>query len=80
MNTNETQEIEIPSEWDVTVQGAERRGICIGIKASRDAILQGLLAEFYLFKKGKPVTNVYDIENVIREIVDVLLAEQEEKI
>ena len=38
MNTNETQEIEIPAEWDVTVQAAERRGIRIGIKLMRDAV------------------------------------------
>ena len=37
MNTNETQEIEIPAEWDVTVQAAERRGIRIGIEKMRDA-------------------------------------------
>jgi len=34
MNTNETIEYEIPTEeeLDVSVQGAERRGICIGIE------------------------------------------------
>ena len=34
MNTNETQEIEIPTEeeWDVTVQAAERRGYRAGVE------------------------------------------------
>jgi len=50
-----------------------------GMEKTRDAILQGLLAEFYLFKKGKPITNVYDVENIIHEIIDGLIAEQEKK-
>jgi len=40
MNTNETIEYEIPTEeeLDVSVQGAERRGICIGITKMRDVV------------------------------------------
>ena len=34
MNTNETQEIEIPATWDVTVQAAERRGYRAGVEAA----------------------------------------------
>ena len=34
MNTNETQEIEIPDTWDVTVQAAERRGYRAGVEAA----------------------------------------------
>ena len=64
MNTNETQEIEIPAEWDVTVQGAERRGYRAGVEAMRD--------EFCHCEK-------VESDCVICQKAEILLAEQEEK-
>jgi len=38
VNTNETQDYEIPADWDVTVQGYYRQGYRAGIEAMRDAV------------------------------------------
>ena len=65
MNTNETQEIEIPDTWDVTVQAAERRGIRIGIEKMRDAVAA--------------MWNTMRSLDELDEAAEKLLAEQEEK-
>ena len=64
MNTNETQEIEIPADWDVTVQAAERRGYRAGVEALKN----------YLLKSGLLYT-----WDEVEVAADELLAEQEEK-
>jgi hypothetical protein len=42
VNTNKAQEYEIPADWDVTLNGAEKRGYAVGwragVEAMRDAI------------------------------------------
>ena len=67
MNTNETIEYEIPTEeeLDVSVQGAERRGICMGIKKMRDAVAA--------------MWNTMRSLDELDEAAEKLLAEQEEK-
>ena len=67
MNTNETVEYEIPTEeeLDVSVQGAERRGIRIGIKKMRDAVAA--------------MWNTMKSLDELDEAADKQIAEQEEK-
>lgn len=45
VNNGESQEIEIPAEWDVTVSGAERRGYRRGVEeGERLGKVEGILA------------------------------------
>ena len=55
MNTNETQEIEIPAKWDVTVQAAERRGYRAGVEAAKKAIM-GKVLLLAKYRKGTWIT------------------------
>ena len=67
MNTNETIEYEIPTEeeLDVSVQGAERRGIRIGVKKMRDAVAA--------------MWNTMQSLDELDEAAEKLLAEQKKK-
>jgi len=77
MNTNETQEIEIPPEWDVTVQAAERRGYRAGVEATVNVGIKAI------FPDGDYHT---DAAELLRQAVNrfkrkafKLLVKQEEK-
>ena len=70
MNTNETQEYEIPAEWDVTVQAAERRGYRAGVKAYWDACLE----RYNKLPSGQWLGTM-----AYKDIATRLLAEQDEK-
>ena len=74
MNTNETQEIEIPAEWDVTVQAAERRGYRAGVEALKEELFQQDHIEHET--KGEYIYCVSLTQ--IDDVADQLLAEQEE--
>ena len=72
MNTNETIEYEIPTEeeLDVSVQGAERRGIRIGIEKMRDAVCSD----------NNPVLLLWDEQcQEVKRLASQLLAEQGKK-
>ena len=80
MNTNETQEIEIPTEgeWDVSVQGAERRGYRAGVEAVKN-IAQSMMPHPLLV--GTTISAAGEkklLERLIQK-ADALLAEQEKK-
>jgi hypothetical protein len=38
VNTNKAQEYEIPADWDVTLNGAEKRGYAAGWRAGAEAM------------------------------------------
>ena len=75
MNTNETQEIEIPSTWDVTVQAAERRGYRAGVEAAQDIVMRYL----FLHYKKSYVHGAEIAKQEIPQLLHGLLAEQEKK-
>ena len=72
MNTNETIEYEIPTEeeWDVSVQGAERRGYRAGVKTYWDACLK----RYNKLPGGQWLGTM-----AYKDIATQLLAEQEKK-
>ena len=95
MNTNETQEYEIPAEWDVTVQAAERRGYRKGLEAGnnrrllkqikrlqvdRDKVFNdGIRIGIEKMRDAIMKLEVFSIQGINREAAK-LLAEQEKKI
>jgi hypothetical protein len=70
MNTNVTQDYEIPADWDVTVQGYYRQGYRAGVEAMRDELCE-VWPEDSRFSRS--------IRTVINQEADKLLAEQEQK-
>ena len=65
MNTNETQDYEIPADWDVTVQAYYKRGYRAGIEAMRDAVLTIALRKVMGWFEKRRKNCIYDEDTYV---------------
>jgi hypothetical protein len=78
MNTNETQEYEIPVDWDASIQAAAREGYRTGVEKMRDEV-DDMLSETNANTSTFTSTIAFwSVQEKLSRIADLLIAKDGE--